>query len=128
MPVEYITDAELIAYGVASTRGSSDQRTAARRAASSIADSYFRARYGLPLTSVDEAVKSRVAALAARELLRVIGWNPENPADSAIMKAADNAEKWFQLVATRDVHPLVTETAPASEPAPEVLSDDLREW
>lgn len=128
MPVEYITDAELLAYGVASTRGSSDQRTAARRAASSIADSYFRARYTLPLLAWDAAVKSRVAALAARELLRVVGWNPEHPADVALMKAADNAEKWFQLVSTRDAHPDVSESTPSSEPAPEVLSDDLREW
>jgi hypothetical protein len=128
MPTEYITDDEAVAYGVATTRGTTAQRNAARYAVSSLMDSYFRARYGLPLTSWDESVKAAAGALYARQLLRVIGWNPESLADRAIMDAGDKAERWCQRVSTRDAHPLVGETAPAAEPAPEALSDDPREW
>lgn len=128
MPTQYITDEEAVAYGVATTRGTTAQRNAARYAVCSLMDSYFRARYGLPLTSWDESVKAAAGALFARQLLRVIGWNPESLADRAIMDAGKAAEDWCQRVAKREAHPSVSETAPASEPAPEVLSDDLREW
>lgn len=127
MGTEYITDAELLAFGTACARGTTAQRNASRTAASAIADSYLRARYSLPLLAWDDAIKAKVAAVAAAHLLRTIGWNPEDPANVSIMRDAASAEQWLAKVGARDVHPDVTESG-AVVFAPVALSDTPRGW
>lgn len=105
-------------------------RDAALAFAADWADSLLRGRYKLPLAAWGDDLRGHVAAIAARQLLTIVGFNPEVPADAIIATRAHAAERWLEGVARRVVHPNVTEAAGvAALPAvPIVLSDDARGW
>ncbi len=96
-------------------------------AASSIADSKFRARYPLPLLTWGVDVRSNTAKLAAYDVLVTRGMNPAG-ADRQFLERYDRAMRWFDDVERQCAHPDVTYTATTSPnySAPYVISKPQR--
>lgn len=94
-----------------------------------MADDYLSSAYDLPLTSWGIGLRRRVCVIAAYDLLRVRGFNPEG-SDALVVDAYHEALAWLEKVAkgqllaaeSSDQTPTVTENAPT------VDSDDVRGW
>lgn len=128
-----ITDAELLLLGA--TAGTLSDipvltRDSVRNAASSIALSYLRKRYGLPLVSWSDDVKAAVADIAAYRLLRIRGVNPANGRDLVAKEANDAAIQWLGDIARGIVEPemVVDSTVSTEEHAPLIATNALRGW
>lgn len=65
--------------------------------ASAEADDYLACRYTLPLTAWPVSLKKHVSAIAARNLMRNRGMNPES--EEAFDRPANEAVKWLAMVA-----------------------------
>lgn len=98
-------------------------------AASSLADSYLRSRYRLPLVSWGDDLRERVCHLAAYQLLSVRGFNPELGADQNIRLRYEDAITWLKAIAAGLVHPDVQDSAPTPlGVAPAIVSAPPRGW
>lgn len=87
------------------------QINAELQAASDLADSYFRARWGtaaVPLAKWDSTVTLAVAKIGALYVLRVRGFDPRSTADQRFQKAHDEAIAWLGQVQRQQAHPGVT--------------------
>jgi phage gp36-like protein len=89
----------------------SGEQTAACVAASTLADSYMRSRYPLPLLSYDIDVTMNVAYIAAKMMLEARGSRPMSGADDTVEKNYDRAIKWFKDVQNQIISPNVTYTS-----------------
>lgn len=106
---------------------SEPEQQAALDARSAFVDGYLRTRYTLPLRAWDQSITRAVCDMAAWDLLKRRGFNPENPADAAVRMGHDDAVKWLREVANQEAHPTVTESSPVTF-APVVISDPPRGW
>jgi phage gp36-like protein len=95
-------------------------------ARSAEADSYFRARYVLPLTAWDANVRRVVCELAALDVLGVAGFNPQGN-DEYFTRRAERALGWLKSVGAKRVHPDVTESGAPVDGAV-VVSPPARGW
>lgn len=129
-PSRYATPADLASMalpaGALSGISATDQQ-AALDARSAFVDGYLKTRYTLPLLTWDESITRAVCDMAAWDLLKRRGFNPENPADSAIRMGFDDAMRWLREVANQEAHPTVTESSPVTF-APVVISGSPRGW
>ncbi len=96
-------------------------------AASALADSYFRQRYGqgLPFRRWGDDVRSTVCQLAAYDLLITRGFNPAAGADMHIAERAETARAWLRDVARQMATPDVEIAAAGGRPsydAPRIIS------
>lgn len=103
------------------------------QAASAKADSYLRAQYGLPLPAGSWGLdlKKAVADIAAWEILKRRGIEPDSEAHQAFERAAKEAVAWLRDVGSGKAA-LALETTDATpdheEGGPEVITSELREW
>lgn len=98
--------------------------------ASSIADSYIRKRYGLPLSSYGADLSAAVYAIATFTLLRRRGFDPTNPADQLVVKGNDDAIAWLRDVAKglAELADVVDATPGEPEAAPLFECDEQVDW
>jgi phage gp36-like protein len=126
---ELITDAELLAMGIASNALSGialATRDQSRRSASGVALSHLKKRYGLPLISWGDDIRRAVAHIAAYDLLVVRGFNPLAGSDVAVRDRYLEAVQWLRDVAKGLVEPIDIEdsTAAAEEHGPLVSTSE----
>lgn len=76
-------------------------------AASTLADSYLRGRYALPLLSFDIELSMQVAYVAAYNIMAARGYNPEAGADSIYENRWKAAIAWLRDVQRQAIHPNV---------------------
>lgn len=103
----YITDddlADMALPSAAMTGITSAQKLKAREAASSVADSYLRGNWGVPIANPSAALKDAVAAIAAWRLMVRRGFAPEAP-DSNLRTAYEDAIKWLERCQRRECIP-----------------------
>lgn len=132
MTTPLITDAELLAMGIASNAlGAipSAERDAARGIASSFALSYLQKRFVLPLLSWSDDVKRATAHVCSYDLLTFRGFNPNLGADDSLEKRYANAVQWLRDVARGIVEPeaVVGSAPPITKESP-LLSTDVSRW
>jgi len=99
-------------------------------AASTLADSYLRGRYALPLLTFDIELSMQVAYVAAYNILASRGYNPEAGADSIYKDRWLMAIEWLKGVQRQSIHPNVT-PSPAYDPIlsfPQVSTACERGW
>ncbi len=99
-------------------------------AASTLADSYLRGRYNLPLVSFDIELSMQVAYIAAYNIMASRGYNPETGADSIYQTRWIAATEWFKGVQRQAIHPNIT-PSPTGDPTltfPQVNTAPERGW
>jgi phage gp36-like protein len=99
--VSLITDAELLALGLASASlpdVSSTVRDLHRATASALVESRLARRYRLPLQEVGADVKLAVAMVASYTLLAYRGYRPTPGAPDEIRQRYDAAMEWLEMV------------------------------
>lgn len=99
-------------------------------AASTLADSYLRGRYNLPLVTFDIELSMNVAYVAAYNILASRGYNPEAGADSIYKDRWLSAIDWFRGVQRQAIHPNVQDssTGGPAHPFPQVNTQAERGW
>ncbi len=96
---------------------STPEQQAACDAASTVADSFMRGRYGDPgpnvavLSAWDGSVRMYTSWLAVFILMQARGYQPTAGADDRIQVQYDNAIAWFNGVQRQSIHPSVTPAA-----------------
>lgn len=127
----YADRADFDAFGLPSATlnalASSSVQDSLLSAASGRMDSYFRGRYGLPLTAWGDELRECCCVLAAYRLVGRRGFNPDNAWERDLQERYKDWIAWLEGVQGNTIHPDVTETG-AEYLAPEVLSDDARGW
>ena len=99
-------------------------------AASTLADSYLRGRYALPLLSFDIDLSLNVCYVAAYSIMAARGFNPEAGADSIYFTRWEKAIKWLEGVQRQAIHPNIT-PSPTGNPTltfPQVRTECERGW
>ena len=113
--------------------------------ATSVAYSFMRGRYNLPIVGsdiggmgiFDPSIVVRVCHIAAYNLMTGRGWNPAPDGDATIRKAYEEAVGlgtplgWFPQVQRQAIHPDVIDSAPNAPPAypfPSFTSSLPRGW
>lgn len=129
----YATAAQLKTLSVAAAAlasVSAADQTAALQAASDLADSYLRSRYTMPLTAWADDLRRAVCAIATYDLMSHRGYNPETGGDPNIRARYDDAIRWLEKVASGQISPSVTDSAPAASEAgrARVSSKPARGW
>lgn len=99
-------------------------------AASSNADSYLPRRHLLPLTPpYPDVLVERTCQQAALTVLRVRGFDPDNPADRVVADAAKSAEAWLMAMAKGLIEPPWVDASPdIAEGGAAIASDLGRGW
>lgn len=121
----YATKDELYIYGAPSKafgQLTDAAKDAALEAASRTVDTYYRARFPLPLSSWDEQTKKVTCQIATYDLLSIRGYNPASGSDINIKDRYDSAIAWLEKVAKQQAHP---EVATAQINAPEVVQPSV---
>jgi hypothetical protein len=136
--VGYATITDLQNYGLVGTafgQLSTVQIQAQLDAASAWANSKMAARYSLPLLApFDISIVKAVVDIAAFELLKLRGFDPQNPGDAAAYAAWEAGRKFFDDVERQHAHPLVNESPrPTNQAQPQyasplVLGQQLQGW
>lgn len=90
---------------------------AALDAASSLADGYLAATFTLPIVTPSIDLVIAVCQIAAWNLLRRRGFNPEAGSDAAIRQGYDDSIRWLERVAKGDVVPTLTDSTPGGASA-----------
>ena len=96
---------------------SNTEQQAACDAASDVADSFMRGRYGDPgqgirvVSAWDGSVRMYTSWIAVLILLQARGYQPTAGADDRIQRQYDNAIAWFNGVQRQSIHPSVTPAA-----------------
>jgi len=131
MASQYAQIADLQNYGLipeAMQAQANAQLTAQLIAASTVADTYLRGRYNLPLLSYDVDLTMYVCWIAAYLFMSTRGYNPEGGADSIYRDRYDDAVAWLKGVERQAIHPNV-QPSPTGDPTytfPQVQSDPPR--
>ncbi len=98
-------------------------------AASSLADSYLRKRFTLPLTSFSEDLTRAVVHIAVCDLMVRRGFNPASGADQLIVDRKADAIAWLEDVAAGKVEPGVEDSTPTlDEAGPLFASEEQQDW
>lgn len=131
----YASRADLYTHGLAAAAMgsvSTAQQDAVLESVCGEADSKMAARFPTPLTGqIDPTITMNVCKIAAFEILRIRGFNPQNGADMVIREAAKEARAWFDAVERQHAHPKIdplVSRAPVDLAAPNVQSKPLRGW
>lgn len=95
-------------------------------AASDWIDGYLRRRYTLPLTAWKLDLRDACAAHAALKILTVRGFDPEDPADKAVVKASADATTWADNVAKGWIDPGVTDSSDEEQAVDVVVASSPR--
>ena len=115
---EYATTTDLARLGLASgvlARVPSATQTTQLSFSSAYADAFLRSRYTLPLASWGDDLREAVCAIAAEGMLTTIGWNPEDPANQAIVARANRARAWLKMVGRGEIDPEIVDSTPDAE-------------
>lgn len=129
----YATRAQLATHGLPTGWlagvSTSDQDDHLARA-SAVANGYLRKRFKLPLSSWGTDLVGVVCDIACWSLMKRKGFNPDNSSDAAVAKGYDDAIKWLEAVAARDVDPegVVDSSSDVDEGTVYVESDTQRGW
>lgn len=107
---------------------SDEDKQANLDAASSLADSYLRSTYKLPLVSWGSDLTANVCAIGAFKLMAHRGYNPQTGANETIRLMYEDAIRWLELVSDERVHPTVEESPPAAHPRALVSTKPPRGW
>lgn len=131
--MELITDAELLAHGIAATAMSEvaePTRDIHRAGGSSFVLSKLQKRYKLPLLSWSDDVKRCTAHIVAFDLLSLRGFNPRSGSDVAIKLRRDEAVKWLDEVVDGRAEPeaIVDSSTDVDERGVLIGSDDAQGW
>lgn len=130
----YITRAEFVSLcGLTSqvTSQLADDRIAEKTEhASRIADGYLMSVAKTPYTAPAIDLKMRVAWIAAYFVMSELGFNPEVPGDTTILKNYSDAIAWLRDVASGRVALLAPtdQTPDIDEGRPDVTTDTPRGW
>lgn len=117
MATRYASLADLYKYGIplAALNGiTTEEQEAALDAASAMADDYLADVVDLPLEpdSWSFSLRRYVAVIAAYDLLRVRGFNPEG-SDVLIVREYERAMKWLENVSSKDISITIGQDPPA---------------
>jgi phage gp36-like protein len=115
----YATPADLYAYGAPeSAFGDVDPTAvqAALDAASTQADGYLANRFTLPVVTPSQDLKAAVCQIAAWNLLRRRGFNPEDLGAQAIRTGYEDAERWLRGVSKGEITPQLTDSSAGVAP------------
>src|SRR5688500_7132985 len=131
--VQYATEAELFDLGVPSDAFASLPSAVLVSAlvwASSVANSYLKKRYELPLLSYGEDLRSAVVDIAKWRLIKRRGFNPNSGQDAVIADAYKDAIAWLGLIARGDceLDGVVDSTESVDEAGPLVSSGNAESW
>lgn len=103
---------------------------AALASASAVLDTYFRARYSLPLLEWDTSIRQMCCWIAAWEVMTGRGFSADAGRDEQIQTRYEKAIAWAEGVERQRVHPHVVET-PKAAPAyqfPQVATNPKAGW
>lgn len=133
MAQDLLTDTELTEYGIAAGftgRATPAQRAAAISGASATVQGLLAARYPAPWSSWDALTRRWTARLAVRDLLAIVGANPEDPANANIIDLAKEAHRDARLAGKGDLLVGIVAAASTGDTvAPlEALSDPPAGW
>lgn len=131
---QYVTIAELenLALPADAFAGASDPlKNSALKAASALASSHLKKRYGLPLVQWGDDLKLCVASIAAYFLMKRRGFNPQSGADAIIVTGyrdqigEPGRKGWLERVASGDceLDDVIDTTASIEEASPLVDSN-----
>lgn len=102
---------------------------AALESASSLVDGYLAAGFNLPLASWGDDLTGHVCAVAAWQILRTRGFDPEGRADMAIRTSYEDAIGWLERVAAGRLSPQIVDSTPERDDAAPVFnSPPPRGW
>lgn len=129
----YATQADLARFGVMASATQaipSASLDAALSSASRVLDSYFRARYSLPLLDWDDSVREKTCWIAAYNVLSMRGFSQDAGRDEQVRMRYESAVAWAEGVERQRVHPRVTQTAVAapSYQFPQISTSPKRGW
>src|SRR4051812_24761874 len=97
-------------------------------------DSFLKAAdYSLPLTRVGEDMKEAASAIADWRLLKVRGYNPDDPAHPLLRQDYLDKEAWLKMIVQGQAIPDVDDSSGSDEPPPTggravVTSNESRGW
>lgn len=113
----YATLANLYAYGIpAAALGdvSVTDQQAQLDAASTLADGFLRNKFTLPIITPSADLVMAVAQIAAWNLLRRRGFNPDDPGGQATRLGYQDAMAWLKRVADGTTTPALVDSSAAS--------------
>lgn len=90
----------------------SDQITEALQTASALMDSYFIARFTLPIQTWTYDVVQCCCVLAVYTLIAARGYNPNNPAELVYETRFNQQMRWLKDVANGVATPFMTDSSP----------------
>lgn len=98
--------------------------------ASSVANSYLKKRYTLPLSAYGEDLKAAVVDIAKWRLVKRRGFNPNSGQDGVIVESYKDAIAWLTLVAKGEceLDGAVDATPTEDEAGPLVSSSTAESW
>ncbi len=128
---QYASTAQLASLSLtpqAAQRYGEPAMTAALQAASSRADSYLNSQFTLPLTAWDMQLVRVVCDMAAFDLARQYGLNPNAPDFGAIKSLFDGSIEWLNQIREHKLTPLYEDSGSGDEPGadeggPFIISD-----
>jgi len=113
----------------AASRVPANTLTTQLSAKSAFADGYIRRKFKLPLSSWGDDLRECVCVLAAEASLGTIGWNPEDPANAALVERAKAWRRWLEQLGDGDVEPeFVDATSDVNEGGAVVYTRAKRGW
>lgn len=108
---------------------STEAKQAALDSASSLADGYLAAQFRLPLVEWGDDLTGHVCNLAAWQILKVRGFDPEGRADNAVRMGYEDAVSWLERVAAGRLSPQITDSTPeVNDQAPVFVNNPPRGW
>ena len=125
--ISYATLGDFANFGLPNSVGTSMPTytavvTVQLEASSRFADTYIASRTSLPspLVTWTTSLVQKVCEHAAYGVLKVRGFNPDDPSDAAVFKSYEAAVEWLQQIKeiqlTPDFVPVTPATAMASDP------------
>lgn len=128
----YATTTDLTRLGVptkALEGVSAEAKEAALSSASSLADGYLAAQFNLPLTEWGDDLTGHICSIAAWQILKVRGIDPEGRADNAIRMSYEDAIDWLERIAAGRLSPQFTDSTPeVNDQAPVFVNNPPRGW
>lgn len=127
------TDLARVGIGAAALSGvSTAAQEAALDAASALADGYLCSRFTLPLSAWGADLTGAVARMAAWEVLRVRGYDPQAGGDEAVRLGYTDSMRWLEGVQAGRVSPQgVTDATPSVDESSQqtvMVTSRRRNW
>lgn len=129
----YALPADVTRYGVPAAALDGVPLTAVADACLSASDEaagYLSSAYTLPLTAWDIGTRKHVSAMAAYDLMRFRGYDPDSGKDELLQRGRDQAVQWLNRIADGKLRPvgIVDSTPTVAEPEVYVESAASRGW